>query len=186
MVEVTDEMVDAALTVYYGSIFMTEHLRPDMRRALVAALSSPARAEREVVAWQSRGPSGVWALDEYGFDSEFRSKSEGLGRRFRPLYTAPPPDRIQAIEAARTQAMNDAIDAVKACSAPEIMGKFVLVGPGGLLAYACNAIRAALSPAPKPVDADLPDEFNEDGSPTYATVEARLRRARAFIKEGGK
>lgn len=57
----------------------------------------------EPVAWQSKsGPNGKWSEDEYAFDPEFRRKSEAVGKRFRPLYAAPPapaPDWEKAVEA---------------------------------------------------------------------------------------
>lgn len=65
--------------------------------------------------------------------------------QYRDLIAArpsPPCDsRTEALEV-RRQALEDAIEAVKGCSAPEVMSKYVMVGPSGILAIACNAIRA--------------------------------------------
>jgi len=62
---------------------------------------------------------------------------------WKPLFASPPvpkEDRRREVEAFAEKA----IRAIKEIANPDLGNKFVLVGPGGILAMACNAVRAAL------------------------------------------
>lgn len=65
------------------------------------------------------------------------------GRINVPLFAAPPlpkEDGLREVEAFAEKA----ISAIKDIANPDLGNKFVLVGPSGILAMACNAVRAAL------------------------------------------
>jgi hypothetical protein len=106
------------------------------KRFLSAALAQAADAqepEREM----------VWIQNLKGFiRGVFPANDqwkEIFIRQLNALYARPSPS--EAVEARRL-ALEEAIEAVKGCSAPEVMSKYVMVGPSGILAIACNAIRA--------------------------------------------